>query len=109
MPNISARPQPSPVRDTRPRGGGAASSGASSPGRTAWSCRRASALPAWRSIRSTPSHGSIAATAIRVHTPIDTRQPAASASGTASSAGRIVPNCSTVMYRLLTGPIRSGK
>ena len=40
---------------------------------------------------------------------MDTRQPAASASGTASSAGRIVPNCSTVMYRLLTGPIRSGK
>src|SRR5690606_13223536 len=42
MPNISAMPQPSDVRQTLPRGGGAASSGASSPVATAAARQRAS-------------------------------------------------------------------
>ena len=97
MPNITAMPQPSEVRHTRPRGRAAPSSGAASPGVTAASWMRASSALPCVPARSTPIHDSAAATAISDHTPSETRQPAASASGTASRAGSIVPTCRMVM------------
>src|SRR3546814_1956426 len=74
MPNISAMPQPSEVRQTLPRGAGAASSGASSPAATAASWQRARSDSLRRSIHSTPIHGSAAATATSAHAPTEMRQ-----------------------------------
>src|SRR5690606_36679423 len=109
IPNISVIPQPSEVRQTLPRGAGAASSGASSPAATAAARQRARSDVLRRSIHSTPIHGSAAATATSAHAPIEMRQPTAAATGTATSAGRIVPSCSTVMYSVLSVPTRSAK
>ena len=109
MPNISAMPQPSDERQMLPRAGGAESSGASSCAETAASWQRASSDSLRRSTSSTMDHGNAAAIATSAHAPIEMRQPTAAAAGTATSAGRIVPSCSTVMYSVLRVPTRSAK
>ena len=109
MPNIKAMPQATGERQTLPVVGGGASSGASSEAETAWSwiCARGESLRL--STHSNASQGRVAMSAKTPHEPSDTRQPAATANGTAINAGRMVPNCSTVMYKVLTVPTRSAK
>ena len=97
MPNISAMPQATGDRQTRPRAAGADSSGASSPPVTARSCACAIGVSWRRSIHSTPIHGSAAATANSDHRPSEICQLLAAITGTASRAGRMVPACRTVM------------
>ena len=109
MPNINAMPQATGERHARPAGRGAASSGASSSTVTAASCTRARGEALLRSCHSTRHHGTADAAANTAHSPSEMRQPAASITGTATSAGRMVPACSTVMYSVLTVPTRSAK
>ena len=78
---------------------------ASSGGATCSASRRPSAL-----VRRSSGHsGSTASSAGSAQAPSETRQPKASAIGTATNAGSIVPSCSEVMYIALTLPMRSEK
>ncbi|VTQ78168.1 Uncharacterised protein [Stenotrophomonas maltophilia] len=79
---MSVMLQPSDVRQTLPCGCAA--------GSVASACGFGARL-------ASTSQGSAAASASSAHMPSDTRQPAALAIGTASSAGSIVPSCSTLM------------